>query len=133
MRSCSAMASLVPGRCASPFLMARLAQRLVFLCLRSMRSCARRYSRLASALLSGSRPSSAASSSPISSPVSPSITFIAPVFRLCLWKVLDLIALTRFAFISCLNSKLRIFASRARRSRASSGVSSLSCRSSCIW
>mmetsp|Transcript_37894 Transcript_37894/g.93857 ORF Transcript_37894/g.93857 Transcript_37894/m.93857 type:complete len:301 (+) Transcript_37894:57-959(+) len=128
IRSCSAIASLVPGKWVRPFLMARLAHLDVFLCLSSMRSCARRYSRWASAESPPSRPSSAASSSP--SPSSPLTILSAPVLRLWRANVLLLIAFTRFAFSSCLNSRLRILASRARRSFTSSAVSSLSSRSS---
>ena len=78
------MASLVPGRCASPLRIARFAHRLVFLCLRSMRSCALRYSRRASAPSAPSSPASASSSSPASTSFpSPSKIFNAPVLRLC--------------------------------------------------
>ena len=128
--SCSAMASFVPGRCARPLRMARFAQRLVFLCFRSIRSCARKYSRRASAESADSKPASA--SSEVSSRFfpSPSIIRTAPVLRLCRANVLLLIALTRFALSSCRKSKLRIFARRARRSPASSAESALSRNSS---
>mmetsp|Transcript_7165 Transcript_7165/g.27009 ORF Transcript_7165/g.27009 Transcript_7165/m.27009 type:complete len:466 (+) Transcript_7165:220-1617(+) len=81
-RNCSAMASFVPGRCARPLRIALFAHRDVFLCFRSIRSCARRYSLRCSAESPPSNPSSVSSSSPISSP-SPPIIFTAPVFRLC--------------------------------------------------
>mmetsp|Transcript_4595 Transcript_4595/g.19619 ORF Transcript_4595/g.19619 Transcript_4595/m.19619 type:complete len:249 (-) Transcript_4595:312-1058(-) len=125
------MASFVPGRCARPLRIARFAQRLVFLCFKSMRSCARRYSRLRSAESAPSSPSRASSSSSPSIILpSPSIIFTAPVLRLCRWNVLLLIALTRFALSSCRKSKLRIFAKRARRSLASSALKAFNAKSS---